>query len=236
MPWDFHCGLRGFDRARIQALGLATPGMEFASEMVVKASLAGYRIAEVPTTLDRDGRSRAPHLRTWRDGWRHLRFLLVHSPRWLFLLPGFALVALGALAMLLIGLRSVEVGGVNLDIHTLSYAGAALVLGVQMLMFAVLTRLMGVRNGWLPASAATSGLQAALTLERCLVVAAVLFVAGLAMSAHAVWLWAAQDFGPLDPRETMRWVIPSVTFMGIGGELALAGFFLEALRQPDSRR
>lgn len=233
---DFHCGLRGFHRERIQALGLTTTGMEYASEMVVKASLAGYRIDEVPTTLQPDGRSRPPHLRTWRDGWRHLRFLLVHSPRWLFLLPGFALVALGGLAMLVIGLHSVTIGGVNLDIHTLSYAGAALALGVQMLVFAVLTRLMGVRNGWLPESAAASGLQALLSLERCLVAAAVLFLAGLAMSAYAVWLWSAQDFGALDPRETMRWALPSVTLMGIAGELALAGFFLEALRLPDARR
>jgi glycosyltransferase involved in cell wall biosynthesis len=233
---DFHCGLRGFDRDRILALGLATPGMEFASEMVVKASLAKYRIAEVPTTLSPDGRSRPPHLRTWRDGWRHLRFLLVHSPRWLFLLPGFALAVLGALAMMVIAVRSVEIGGVNLDIHTLSYAGAILVLGMQMVLFAVLTKLMGIRNGWLPDGGAGRGLLSALTLERCLVVAALLFFAGVAMSLHAVRLWAAHDFGVLDPRETMRWVIPSVTLMAIGGQLGLAAFFLEALRLPDVRK
>ena len=229
---DFHCGLRGFARDRILALGLATPGMEFASEMVVKASLAGYRIDEVPTTLRPDGRSRPPHLRTWRDGWRHLRFLLVHSPRWLFLVPGFALVALGTLAMLVIGLRSVEIGGLNLDIHTLSYAGATVVLGVQMVLFAVLTKLMGIRNGWLPDGGFGWGLLPTLTLERCLVAAALLFLAGVAMSLYAVWLWAAHDFGVLDPSETMRWVIPSVTLMAIGGELGLFGFFLEALRLP----
>jgi glycosyltransferase involved in cell wall biosynthesis len=233
---DFHCGLRGFDRDRILALGLATPGMEFASEMVVKASLAKYRIAEVPTTLSPDGRSRPPHLRTWRDGWRHLRFLLVHSPRWLFLLPGFALAVLGALAMMVIAVRSIEIGGVNLDIHTLSYAGAILVLGMQMVLFAVLTKLMGIRNGWLPDGGAGRGLLSALTLERCLVVAALLFFAGVAMSLHAVRLWAAHDFGVLDPRETMRWVIPSVTLMAIGGQLGLAAFFLEALRLPDVRK
>src|SRR5690606_27129073 len=120
------CGLRGFSRERILALGLATPGMEFASEMVVKASLAGYRIGEVPTTLQPDGRSRPPHLRTWRDGWRHLRFLLVHSPRWLFLLPGFVLCAAGALVMGVVGLRGVDLGGIHLDIHTLAYSGVAL--------------------------------------------------------------------------------------------------------------
>lgn len=233
---DFHCGLRGFDRERILALSLATTGMEFASEMVVKASLAGLRIGEVPTTLRPDGRSRPPHLRTWRDGWRHLRFLLVHSPRWLFLFPGFSLVAVGTLAMAVVGIRSVDIAGVNLDIHTLSYAGAMVVLGVQMVLFAVLTQAMGIRNGWLPAIGRGSGLLSALTLERCLVAAALLFVAGIAMSLYAVSLWAARDFGPLDPSETMRWVIPSVTLMAVAGELGLAAFFLEALRLPDARR
>ncbi|MBB1472650.1 glycosyltransferase family 2 protein [Luteimonas sp. MC1782] len=232
---DFHCGLRGFDRERFLALGLAGRGMEFASEMVVKASLAGYRITEVPTTLQRDGRSRAPHLRTWRDGWRHLRFLLVHSPRWLFMLPGATLVTVGVAAMAVIGVRSVNIGGLNLDVHTLSYAGAAIILGVQMVLFAVLASSMGIRNGWLPGDA-RNRLLSAITLERCLVAAAVLFLAGIGMSLYAVFLWAARDFGVLDPSATMRWVIPSVTLMGVGGQLGLAAFFLEALRLPDAPR
>lgn len=233
---DFHCGLRGFARDRFLALGLASSGMEFASEMVVKASLAGYRISEVPTTLQRDGRSRAPHLRTWRDGWRHLRFLLVHSPRWLFMLPGSTLVVVGIAAMAVIGVRSVSIGALNLDVHTLSYAGAALMLGVQMVLFAVLTTSMGIRNGWLPADGRGSGLLSTLTLERCLVAAVLLFLAGIAMSLYAVYLWAARDFGVLDPSATMRWVIPSVTLMGVGGQIGLAAFFLEALRLPDAPR
>lgn len=233
---DFHCGLRGFNRDRIAALGLVAPGMEFASEMVVKASLAGCRISEVPTTLRPDGRSRPPHLRTWRDGWRHLRFLLVHSPRWLFLLPGSVLVAVGGAAMAVIGVRSVSIGALNLDVHTLSYAGAAIVLGVQMLLFAVLTTSMGIRHGWLPADGRGRGLLSAFTLERCLVAAALMFLAGIAMSLYAVYLWAARDFGVLDPSATMRWVIPSVTLMGVGGQVGLAAFFLEALRLPDAPR
>lgn len=233
---DFHCGLRGFDRNRILALGLSTAGMEFASEMVVKASLRGYRISEVPTTLHRDGRTRPPHLRTWRDGWRHLRFLLVHTPRWLFLLPGCVLLAVGLFGMVIIAMHSVSIGGVNLDIHTLSYAGAATMLGVQMVLFAVLAKAVGMRSGWLPQAGPGPGLLAALTLERCLVTAALLFLAGVAMSLHAVYVWWSHDFGPLDPGETMRWVIPSVTLMAVGGELGLAGFFLEALRLPDVPR
>lgn len=229
---DFHCGLRGFDRARILALGLSTPGMEFASEMVVKASLARYRISEVPTTLKPDGRSRPPHLRTWRDGWRHLRFLLLHSPRWLFLFPGAGLLLLGSAAMLVIAVSGLRVGAVHFDIHTLSYAGAAIVLGVQMVLFAVLTRLTGIRNGWLPDIGMGQRLLSALTLERCLVVAALLFVAGLGMSLYAVHLWSSHDFGALDPSRTMRWVIPSVILMTVGGELALSAFLLEAIRLP----
>lgn len=229
---DFHCGLRGFHRERILALGLAASGMEFASEMVVKASLARYRIDEVPTTLRPDGRSRPPHLRTWRDGWRHLRFLLLHSPRWLFLIPGFVLAGAGALAMAVIGARSIAFGGIHLDIHTLSYAGAAIVLGVQMVLFSVLTKLIGVRHGWLPQSDRSRWLLSTVTLERGLVVALALFLVGVAMSLQAVHLWVSQDFGALDPREAMRWVIPSVTLMAVGGELALSVFVLEALRLP----
>lgn len=232
---DFHCGLRGFRRDRLLDLDLQASGMEFASEMVVKASMAGYRISEVLTTLQPDGRSRPPHLRTWRDGWRHLRFLLVHSPRWLFLLPGFGLVLVGALAMAAISVRSISIGGLNLDIHTLAYAGAAIVLGVQMVLFSVLTTAMGIRNGWLP-DGRGSGLLAALTLERCLLAALLMFLAGLAISLYAVQQWAALGFGALDPRDTMRWVLPSVMLMAVGGELGLSAFFLEALRLPDSRR
>jgi hypothetical protein len=233
---DFHCGLRGFVRERMRALQLSTPGMEFASEMVVKSSLAGYRIAEVPTTLSPDGRSRPPHLRTWRDGWRHLRFLLLHSPRWLFLLPGSLLLATGLMAMVLIVASRPRIGGLNLDIHTLSYAGAAVILGVQMVLFAVLTKLLGVRSGWLPESAASRGLLAALTLERCLVGAALLLLVGLGMSLYTVHLWASHDFGALDPSQVMRWVVPSVTLMSVGGELVLSAFFLEVLRLPAARK
>ena len=233
---DFHCGLRGFRTSAISALGLNSNGMEFASEMVVKSALQKLRITEVPVRLYRDGRSRPPHLRTWRDGWRHLRFLLLHSPRWLFLFPGIALFVTGMLAMLSIGLHSLSIGGMNLDIHTLSYAGAASILGMQMIVFAVLTRLMGIQNGWLPASSMGSKLLTGLTLERCLVVSALLFFTGIAMSLYAVSIWAAHDFGALDPRATMRWVIPSVTLMAIGGELGLVAFFLEALRLPVARR
>ncbi|MDH7452392.1 glycosyltransferase family 2 protein [Luteimonas composti] len=224
---DFHCGLRGFSREAIRSLQLSSPGMEFASEMVVKSGLHGLRIDEVPVTLSRDGRSRPPHLRTWRDGWRHLKFLLLHSPRWLFLLPGLMLLLAGAGAMSAIAFRWVE-----LDIHTMAYAGAAITLGVQMLLLAAFTRLMGALRGWLPASERKQRWASRLRIEPCLIVAGTLFLTGLAMSLHALELWAAVDYGELDPRVTMRWVVPSVTILAVAGEILLAGFFFEALRIP----
>ena len=232
---DFHCGLRGFRRESIRSLQLTTPGMEFASEMVVKSALNRLRIAEVPVTLWPDGRSRPPHLRTWRDGWRHLRFLLLYSPRWLFLIPGLILLAVGAITMAVVAVRPVVIGGFGFDIHTLAYAGAALLLGFQMALFAVFTKVMGIRSGWLPDDPRKMRWLTRFTLEKGLVASGLIFGAGIAMSLHAVSLWAQADFGALDPRVTMRWVVPSVTAIAIAGELFLAAFFVEALRLPSTR-
>lgn len=229
---DFHCGLRGFEREAILGLHLCADGMEFASEMVVKSTLQGLRIAEVPITLRKDGRNRPPHLRTWRDGWRHLRFLLLYSPRWLFLIPGMMLLLAGLGAMLVIGSRTVTVGGLGLDIHTLSYAGAGVTLGVQMMLFAVITKLMGAQRGWLPVTRSTRWIMRELTLERCLLAGGLVFLVGVAVSLYAVTVWVGTGFGSLEPRATMRWVIPSVTLLAVGGELALSAFVIEALRQP----
>ena len=227
---DFHCGLRGFSREAMQGLNLSTSGMEFASEMVVKSALHRIRIAEVPVTLSPDGRTRPPHLRTWRDGWRHLRFLLLYSPRWLFLLPGLALFVLGSLAMAVLATRPLKIEGVGLDIHTLAYAGAAMILGTQTIFFAVFTKLLGLRNGWLPHDRRMDRFSRAFTLELGLVLGAAIFLVGIALSLYAVNLWAHAGFGAIDPQTTMRWVVPSVTALSIGGEMVLASFFLEALR------
>lgn len=232
---DFHCGLRGFSRDAIQQLRLTTPGMEFASEMVVKSALHGLSIGEVGVALHRDGRSRPPHLRTWRDGWRHLRFLLLYSPRWLFLIPGLILLAIGAITMAVVAARPVVIGGFGFDIHTLAYAGAALLLGFQMALFAVFTKVMGIRSGWLPDDPRKMRWLTRFTLEKGLIASGLIFGTGIAMSLHAVSLWAQADFGALDPRVTMRWVVPSVTAIAIAGELFLAAFFVEALRLPSSK-
>ena len=226
---DFHCGLRGFSKEAMNHLKLSTPGMEFASEMVVKSGLHRLRIAEVPVTLSPDGRSRPPHLRTWRDGWRHLKFLLLYSPRWLFLFPGSLLFCVGGVAMAAIAFH-----WISLDIHTMAYAGAAMILGFQMLLMAGFTKLIGARGGWLPATDVQQRWASRLTLEGCLLTGISIFGAGLAMSLHALNLWADVGYGALDARVTMRWVVPSVTALALAGEIILAGFFFEALRIPAS--
>lgn len=226
---DFHCGLRGFSRAAVMKLDLRTSGMEFASEMVVKATLNNLRITEVPTTLSPDGRSREPHLRSWRDGWRHLRFLLLYSPRWLFFYPGALLMILGlALGLwLLPGARTV--GNLTLDIHTFLYAAAAVVTGFQAVNFAVFTKIFGVTSGLLPPDAKLEKAFKYVTLESGLVVGVVLFFAGLGLSIYAVSDWGAHSFGSLDPTEVLRLVIPAVTAMMLGSEIVLSSFFLSVL-------
>jgi glycosyltransferase involved in cell wall biosynthesis len=227
---DFHCGLRGFDRARILQLGLTSPGMEFASEMVVKAALARLRIAEVATTLSVDGRDRAPHLRTWRDGWRHLRFLLTFSPRWLFLYPGFALLAIGVLLQGALLHGGIQLGSIGLDIHTMLYAAAMSVIGVQMIWFAILTKVYGIRLGLLPQDDRIEQTLRALTLERGLAIGFSLLIGGIIMSVTAVNGWASTGYGPLDPRDVMRTAIPSVSMLIMGVEFIVASFFLGLLR------
>src|SRR6185503_10769593 len=206
---DFHCGLRGFDRAAVAALGLRTPGMEFASELVVKAALAGWRIAEVPTTLYPDGRGRPPHLRSWRDGWRHLRFLLLFSPRWLFLYPGIALLALGIGLMAALYVTPLHVLGLGLDIHSMLYASAAVLLGLQLCLFSLFARVSAQNAGLLPRQPAVERLLRVLSLERGLLAGLGIAGAGFAWSALAFWQWRETGFGPLDPRVVMRDTIPA---------------------------
>ena len=227
---DFHCGLRGFSRSAILGIGLQTTGMEFASEMVVKASLNGLKIAEVPVVLAPDGRGRPPHLRTWRDGWRHLKFLLLYSPRWLFLLPGLALFIVGLVAMLVLSQSVIVFGKLGLDIHSLAYAGAAVILGAQMVVFAVFTKIVGQQAGWLPRDDRFERVLSRISIEAILITALVVFLIGVGLTVAAINAWSAGDFGRLDPRVTMRQVIPAVTALALSGELVLAAFFLEVLR------
>jgi glycosyltransferase involved in cell wall biosynthesis len=227
---DFHCGLRGFDRAAVDALELRTPGMEFASELVVKAALAGWRIAEVPTTLHPDGRGRPSHLRSWRDGWRHLRFLLLFSPRWLFLYPGLVLLIVGLALTTALYFAPLRVGRAGLDIHSMLYASAGALLGMQLCLFALFARLTAQNAGLLPRNAALDRLLRALTLERGLLAGLAIAGMGLAWSAAAFLQWRQAGFGALDPRLVMRDTIPASALMIGGTQIMLASFLLSLLK------
>jgi len=226
---DFHCGLRGFSKAAIQRLDLRTTGMEFASETVVKASLHGLRITEVPTTLSVDGRNRPPHLRSWRDGWRHLRFLLLYSPRWLFLYPGLLLMLVGAVVSgwLLLGPRVVD--GITLDVHTFLYAAIAIVIGYQTVIFAIFTKVFAITEGLLPEDPRLKTLFRYIKLETGILAGALLLVAGIGLSVYALSFWSATSFGHLDPSRTLRLVIPAVTMIALGLQTVLSSFFLSIL-------
>jgi hypothetical protein len=228
---DFHCGLRGFDRQSMIDLGLRTTGMEFASEMVVKSALGGLRMSEVPTTLSPDGRSRPPHLRSWRDGWRHLRFLLVFSPRWLFLIPGAVAGVVGALGTLLLMLGPLSLGPVGLDVSSQVYLSALTVVGYQAVLLGVLTKLYAQREGFrLPRGRSFDRLAERISPESAALLGVLLFVVGLVVACVQFGLWAAQGFGPLDPLATLRLAIPAALLMVIGAQTIMAGMFLGILR------
>jgi hypothetical protein len=227
---DFHCGLRGFDRDAMLKLDLSSPGMEFASEMVVKATLAGLRIAEVPTTLSPDGRDRPPHLRSWRDGWRHLRFLLIHAPAWLFMYPGLAFMALGLAAGAALVQGPLPLGRVTLDVHSLLYAAVAVSLGLQMLMFAGASSSHAVQIGVLPRMPHGLGWVQRVTLEQFLLGGLALVVIGLALAAYSVVLWSGEQFKAIDPGTLMRVAIPAATLMLTGSQVITSAFLLEFIR------
>ena len=218
---DFHCGLRGFRKEAIANLELQTTGMEFASEMVVKATLHKMQITEVPTTLSPDGRSRPPHLNTWRDGWRHLRFLLMYSPRWLFFYPGIFLILGGFLATLSL-LPSPKV-------HSLLYSSTAMTIGFQIVMFALFTKVFGISEGLLPEDRRLNKLFDYLNLETGLIAGTVLLAIGMAASVYAFGIWGQHDYGSLNPTETMPIVIPGVTCLALGIQAIFSSFFLSIL-------
>jgi glycosyltransferase involved in cell wall biosynthesis len=226
---DFHCGLRGFDRSAILGLNLRTTGMEFASEMVVKASLAEMRIAEVPTTLSPDGRSRPPHLRSWRDGWRHLRFLLMFAPRSLFLYPGLAMIALGLLSYALVLPGPLRMGSVIFDVHTLVIGMAAILVGTQVLVSFLLAKQHAIGVGVLPLGDNFGAFRRWFRLEYALLFAGGLVLLGVVGILVAVADWRARSFGALDYSQTMRLVVPAVTSLAVGVQIAMAGFLSSIL-------
>lgn len=226
---DFHCGLRAFSAEAYRKMDLRTTGMEFATEMVIKARLTNLRLEEVPTTLRPDGRDRPPHLRPWRDGWRHLRFMLLFSPRWLFLYPGLLLMFLGAVGAIPILFAPVRLLGVSLDVHTLLFAAIAILLGVQAVGFALLSKVFTLRAGLRVPDPRFERRLAVVPLEIGLIVGATLVLLGLGLSVGSVWLWKQHDFGNLDPATMLRIVIPGATCLALGAQLAFTSLFLGVL-------
>lgn len=226
---DFHCGLRGYNRESILKLGLQTTGMEYASEMVVKSTLNHLKITEVPTTLKKDGRSHAPHLRSWSDGWRHLKFLLMHSPNWLFMYPGVALCVIGLILDIILLFGPLNLGGVSLSIHTMMYGAAMMMVGVNLVQFSLFTRSYARVSGFIPADGKIDKWLENVTTERGVVIGVLLFLAGIAATIVAFVLWGKTSFGGLTPENMMRITIPAMALIVIGINIAFGSFFIGIL-------
>jgi len=228
---DFHCGLRGFSRDAVLALDLDAPGMEFASEMIVKASLAELKITEVPTTLQQDGRSRPPHLRSWRDGWRHLKLLLEFAPHWLFLYPGGALASMGALIAMALIAGPLKLGPVKLDAATLLMAVAAILVGTQLVLFYAMAKTAAVAAGRLPATARFREFEKLLTVDRLCLIGGAVFGVGFLIAAYSALHWMVTGFGDLNPETNVRLAALATLGMALGVESVTAGFLIGLVRQ-----
>ena len=226
---DFHCGIRAFRKQSYERMDIRSTGMEFASEMVVKASLLRMKVSEVPTTLSPDGRSHPPHLRTWHDGWRHLRFLLMYSPRWLFLYPGIASILLGLAACLWLMPGPRRVGDIVFDVHTLAYAFGSMLVGFQLLAFAVFTKVFAITEGLLPEDPRLNRMFNYIKLETGLIVGTVFVVMGAAGSIFALSTWAHSSFGPITSENILRVVLFSVFALILGPQIIFSSFFLSIL-------
>ena len=227
---DFHCGLRGFTKEVFEKLDLQTTGMEFASEMVIKATIRKFKIAEVPITLHKDGRSRPPHLKPWRDGWRHLRFMLLYSPRWLFLMPGLLLSALGFIFAAALSVNDIKIGGIELNVGTLMMACMAVIVGFQLIAFAFFTKVFAIAEGLLPADPKLTRVFKIFTLERGIATGLVVLLVGTILFLRALWLWQQAHFGLLPSMaENLRRLIPAATLMILGIQSVFSSFFMSVL-------
>ena len=226
---DFHCGLRGFSKSAFLKMNLKTGGMEFASEMIVKSQLNHLNITEVPTILYKDGRSRPPHLNTWRDGWRHLRFLLLYSPKWLFFYPSLILMLLGFIASIVLIIEPLVLKTIKFDVHTLLYTASMALIGFQFFTFYALTKVFAVENGLLPKSSRYDKLFKYLNLEKGLILGLLLLVVGGALSFRGLSVWESLNFGNLDPSNTLRLFIPAVFTILLGVQVILFSLFFSIL-------
>ncbi len=226
---DFHCGLRGFSKEAYEKMELKTTGMEFASEMAIKATLKSLRITEVPITLHPDGRSRPPHLKPWRDGWRHLRFMLIYSPRWLFLMPGLALAVLGFVSSAFLAFGSVRIGNVEFDAGTLAVSCMSVIIGAQLVAFAFFTKVFAIGEGLLPQDRRFSNVFRFFSLEKGISLGLIVLFSGLALLLHAVWIWKQAGYGVLSYGENMRRLIPAVMLVVLGIQIIFSSFFMSVL-------
>jgi glycosyltransferase involved in cell wall biosynthesis len=227
---DFHCGLRGYTRDAFEALDLQTTGMEFASEMVIKATLRKMKMTEVPVTLSKDGRSRPPHLKPWRDGWRHLRFMLLFSPRWLFLIPGFVMFVLGSDLAAALSVREIPIGHITLNVGTLMMSCMLAIVGFQLVAFAFFTKVFAIAEGLLPDDPRLSRVLKFFTLEKALLASIGVLLIGAILLFRATWLWGQAHFGELPSmEENLRRVIPAAALMVLGIQGIFSSFFMSAL-------
>ena len=232
---DFHCGLRAVSKDAFLKMNLSSTGMEFASEMVMKATFTKMRVAEIPITLHKDGRSRQPHLRSWRDGWRHLRFMLLHCPMWLFFVPGAALLFGGIALQMRVAAGPFKIGIFGLESNTLVVSSLAILLGMQLICFALFARIFAVTQGFLAQSQRLRFFESVFSLERGIWAGFAVGMIGLAELCHAVWLWRAAGFGPLPTADTLRLVVPATTCIACGMQLTFASFLISILRLPHIR-
>jgi len=233
---DFHCGLRGFNRTAILGLGLCTTGMEFASEMVVKSVLNKLSIAEVPVKLYPDGRSRAPHLRTWHDGWRHLRFLLLYSPEWLFLYPGVIISLLGVIVTTLLCFGPISMGTITFDVHTMLYSAMVAVMGGQVIAFYFQAKVLAIQSNLMEEPKWLMRFKKRFSLEKGIVAGFVLMLLGSMLTGYSFLIWDKNNFGNLQPAEVFRVVIPAVASLVLGVQLIFNSFFISLLSLKATNR
>jgi glycosyltransferase involved in cell wall biosynthesis len=227
---DFHAGLRGFTKVAFEKMELQTTGMEFASEMVIKSTLKGLKISEVPITLHKDGRSRPPHLKPWRDGWRHLRFMLLFSPRWLFLMPGIFLSLVGFVFAAALSVKDIQIGGVLLNVGTLAVACMTIIIGFQLVAFAFFVKVFAIAEGLLPDDPKLTGVFKIFTLEKGIMLGLLVFLGGIFLLAQSVWIWKQANYGILPSmEENLRRLIPAATLVVLGIQTIFSSFFMSTL-------
>lgn len=226
---DFNCGMRGYNRQAILDLKLKCTGMEYASEMIVQANLNNLKIVEIPTTLKKDGRSRPPHLKSFSDGWRHLKFLLLYSPKWLFLIPGLILMLIGLIGTIIFMFKNIQLGSIVLGIHSRLYLGAMVVVGFQMIIFSLFAKVYAVNSGMHPKADKVTKFLSKITLEKGLVSGIILTIIGIGLTIYAMVLWEERGWGNLDPVKVMPFTIPAVYLIIMGVQIAFASFILGIL-------